>query len=104
MNFATKDNSLYNSAKSETSFHNLKNMKLTCCSQFFNFVFPGVHIVHVLGISLVMLCVFFLEADNFACNRFSLKEWVITCILQKYFPVQKSYIGFVCYLNFGFIL
>lgn len=48
------------------------------------------------------MCDFFLEVDNFACSRFSLKEWAVTCILQKYFPVKrkKSYIGFVCYLNF----
>lgn len=67
--------------------------------------FPSVHIVHFLGICVVMLCVIFLEVDNFACGRFSLKEWAVTCILQKYFPVKKkSYIGFVCYLNFGCIL
>lgn len=39
MNFASKDNSLYNSAKNGTSFHTLINMELTCCLQFFNFVF-----------------------------------------------------------------
>lgn len=67
--------------------------------------FPSVHIVHFLGICVVMLCVILLEVDNLAGDRFSLKEWAVTCILQKYFPVKKkSYIGFVCSLNFGCIL
>lgn len=35
MNSASKDNSLYNSAKNGTSFHILINTKLTCCLQFF---------------------------------------------------------------------
>lgn len=60
--------------------------------------FPSVHIVHFLGMCLVMLCVIFLEVDNFACGRFSLKEWAVTCILQKYFPVQKKLYRF-CLLS-----
>lgn len=109
MNFASKDNSLYNRAKMKkkngTSFHILINMKAHLLLTIFLILyFPSVHIVHFLGICLVMLCVIFLEVDNFACSRFSLKEWAVTCILQKYFPVKKSYIGFVCYLNFGCIL
>jgi membrane-anchored protein YejM (alkaline phosphatase superfamily) len=98
MNFASKDNSLYNNAKNGTSFHILINMELTCCLQVFNFVFSSVHIVHFLGICLVMLCVILLEVDNFACSRFSLKEWAVTCILQKYFLVQKKLYRF-CLLS-----
>lgn len=40
----------------------------------------------------------FLEVDNIACGRFSLKEWAVTCILQKYFPVKKKLYRF-CLLS-----
>lgn len=64
-------------------------MKLTCCLQFFNFVFSKCAYCTLFGDMLSnAMCDFFLEVDNFACSRFSLKEWAVTCILQKYFPVK----------------
>lgn len=99
MNFASKDNSLYNSAKIWDFFsHSYKYGAHLLLTIFLILYFPSVHIVHFLGICLVMLCVIFLEVDNFACGRFSLKEWAVTCILQKYFPVQKKLYRF-CLLS-----
>lgn len=73
MNLTSKDSSLYNCSKNGTSFQVFLNMKFTYCLQIFKVLyFPNVHIYTFRN--MVILCMFFLKVDNFACNRFSLKE------------------------------
>lgn len=93
MNLHQKETILYTTVlKLDFFSHSYKYEAHLLLTIFLILYFPSVHIVHFLGICLVMLCVIFLEVDNFACSRFSLKEWAVTCILQKYFPVKKKVI------------
>lgn len=60
MNLHQKDNSLYDSAKNLDFFsHSYKYEAHLLLTIFLILYFPSVHIVHFLGICLVMLCVIF---------------------------------------------
>ena len=90
MNFTSKDISLYSSAKHERTFHILINMKLTLLLTFILILcFPSVHVVYFVRIDLV--CVIFLEADNFACSGFSLKRMVSYMPASRVFSYKKDF-------------
>lgn len=90
MNFTSKDISLYSNAKHERTFHILINMKLTLLlTVILILCFPSVHVVYFVRIDLV--CVIFLEADNFACSEFSLKRVVSYMFASRVFSCKKDF-------------